>query len=225
MKKLRLVQDPKANSWKTWAQPPVFLTTTSMYDIWGICQTAQRAVSKARSCVSKFTVWFLLCSTGYAFSEDGEYFAYGLSASGSDWVTIKFMKVDGAKELPDVLERVKFSCMAWTHDGKGMFYNSYPQQDGKSDGKLRLPMKVPFSWSRSVAHVTLKEKLNPSKRLFSLEPRFLNGRMLYQCFVCNRSPQNLLVLNKDHLFLFVSLWIDQAILLGFAEFYHASDQL
>jgi hypothetical protein len=24
--------------------------------------------------------------------------------------------------------------MAWTHDGKGMFYNSYPQQDGKSDG-------------------------------------------------------------------------------------------
>ncbi|XP_006736919.2 prolyl endopeptidase-like [Leptonychotes weddellii] len=71
---------------------------------------------------------------GYAFSEDGEYFAYGLSASGSDWVTIKFMKVDGARELPDVLERVKFSCMAWTHDGKGMFYNSYPQQDGKSDG-------------------------------------------------------------------------------------------
>uniref|UniRef100_A0A2K5D4T6 Prolyl endopeptidase n=1 Tax=Aotus nancymaae TaxID=37293 RepID=A0A2K5D4T6_AOTNA len=71
---------------------------------------------------------------GYACSEDGEYFAYGLSASGSDWVTIKFMKVDGAKELPDVLEKVKFSCMAWTHDRKGMFYNSYPQQDGKSDG-------------------------------------------------------------------------------------------
>lgn len=48
------------------------------------------------------------------------------------------MKVDGAKELPDVLERVKFTCMAWTHDGKGMFYNSYPQQDGKSDGMWTL---------------------------------------------------------------------------------------
>uniref|UniRef100_A0A0F7ZB81 Prolyl endopeptidase n=1 Tax=Crotalus adamanteus TaxID=8729 RepID=A0A0F7ZB81_CROAD len=71
---------------------------------------------------------------GFAFSEDGEYFAYGLSSSGSDWVTIKFMKVDSAEELPDTLEMVKFSCMAWTHDGRGMFYNSYPKNDGKSDG-------------------------------------------------------------------------------------------
>ncbi|XP_048386838.1 prolyl endopeptidase-like isoform X2 [Stegostoma tigrinum] len=71
---------------------------------------------------------------GYAFSEDGEYFAYGLSTSGSDWVTIKFLKVDGTVELPDTLERVKFSCMAWTHDAKGIFYNCYLNQDGKSDG-------------------------------------------------------------------------------------------
>lgn len=71
---------------------------------------------------------------GYAFTEDGEYFAYGLSNSGSDWVTIKFMKVSNQEELPDILERVKFSCMSWTHDGVGMFYNSYPKQEGKSDG-------------------------------------------------------------------------------------------
>lgn len=120
----------------------------------GRCQTAQRAVGRARGCVPNFTEDFSCVPIGYAFSEDGEYFAYGLSASGSDWVTIKFMKVDGAKELPDVLERVKFSCMAWTHDGKGMFYNSYPQQDGKSDGKLSG--EAPFSLNRSVISYDFK---------------------------------------------------------------------
>uniref|UniRef100_A0A671PLL1 Prolyl endopeptidase n=1 Tax=Sinocyclocheilus anshuiensis TaxID=1608454 RepID=A0A671PLL1_9TELE len=71
---------------------------------------------------------------GYAFSEDGEYLAYGTSASGSDWVEIRFLRVDGAVLLEDRLERVKFTCMSWTHDGKGLFYNSYPEQEGKSDG-------------------------------------------------------------------------------------------
>lgn len=61
--------------------------------------------------------------------------AYGTSASGSDWVEIRFLRVEGAVPLEDRLERVKFSCMSWTHDGKGLFYNSYPDQEGKSDGK------------------------------------------------------------------------------------------
>ncbi|ELW50062.1 Prolyl endopeptidase [Tupaia chinensis] len=121
---------------------------------------------------------------GYAFSEDGEYFAYGLSASGSDWVTIKFMKVDGAKELPDMLERVKFSCMAWTHDGKGMFYNSYPQQDGKSDGRAmyvvpccmhhhhHLPYAIPYiHMNQRVLYV--QDSLEGEARVF-LDPNLLS---------------------------------------------------
>uniref|UniRef100_A0AAY5E887 Prolyl endopeptidase n=1 Tax=Electrophorus electricus TaxID=8005 RepID=A0AAY5E887_ELEEL len=71
---------------------------------------------------------------GYTFSEDGEYLAYGTSASGSDWVEIHFLRVEGAEPLEDRLERVKFTCMSWTHDGKGLFYNAYPDQEGKSDG-------------------------------------------------------------------------------------------
>lgn len=67
-------------------------------------------------------------------SEECEYFAYGLSSSGSDWVTVHFMKADDLTKLPDVLERVKFSCLAWTHDAKGVFYNCYPPQEGKTDG-------------------------------------------------------------------------------------------
>ncbi|MCI4385499.1 hypothetical protein PGIGA_G00050970 [Pangasianodon gigas] len=67
-------------------------------------------------------------------SEECEYFAYGLSSAGSDWVTVRFMKADDVTQLPDVLERVKFSCLAWTHDAKGIFYNCYPLQHGKADG-------------------------------------------------------------------------------------------
>ncbi|XP_075961859.1 prolyl endopeptidase isoform X1 [Anarhichas minor] len=67
-------------------------------------------------------------------SEECEYFAYGLSSSGSDWVTVSFMKADDLALLPDVLERVKFSCLAWTHDAKGIFYNCYLRQEGKTDG-------------------------------------------------------------------------------------------
>ena len=72
-------------------------------------------------------------------SEDCEYFAYGLSSSGSDWVTLSFMRADDLSQLPDTLERVKFSCLAWTHDAKGVFYNCYPRQDGKTDGEEETP--------------------------------------------------------------------------------------
>ncbi|XP_052763088.1 prolyl endopeptidase-like [Mya arenaria] len=72
--------------------------------------------------------------TGRAFSESGKYMAYGLSESGSDWNTIKFKTAPSAEDLPDVLTRVKFSSMAWTHDDKGIFYNRYPEGDGKADG-------------------------------------------------------------------------------------------
>uniref|UniRef100_A0A8C7W7I8 Prolyl endopeptidase n=1 Tax=Oncorhynchus mykiss TaxID=8022 RepID=A0A8C7W7I8_ONCMY len=67
-------------------------------------------------------------------SDECEYFAYGLSSSGSDWVTVHFLKADDLLTLPDVLDRVKFSCLAWTHDSRGVFYDCYPRQGSKADG-------------------------------------------------------------------------------------------
>ena len=63
----------------------------------------------------------------YAFSEDGEWLAYGVSRSGSDWQSIELLRVaDGVRSEEDVLRWVKFSSIAWTHDGQGFFYSRYP---------------------------------------------------------------------------------------------------
>ena len=96
-----------------------------------------------------------VCSLGTSFSEDGAYLAYGLSSSGSDWVQICFLQVVPCKEdtpagaliLPDRLDHVKFSCMSWTHDGRGMFYNRYPPPAQSCDGEpahlASCPVRLP----------------------------------------------------------------------------------
>ncbi|KAG0570259.1 hypothetical protein KC19_6G148700 [Ceratodon purpureus] len=61
------------------------------------------------------------------FSEDAAYLAYGQSASGSDWITIKVMRVADRVVQSDTLSWAKFSSLAWTHDHKGFFYNRYPE--------------------------------------------------------------------------------------------------
>jgi len=73
--------------------------------------------------------------SGSAFSEDGLIYAYGLSTSGSDWITVHFKRVNPEEpECTEVLEKVKFSSLSWTHDHKGIFYGRYHDHEGKHDG-------------------------------------------------------------------------------------------
>ncbi|CAB3386366.1 Hypothetical predicted protein [Cloeon dipterum] len=68
------------------------------------------------------------------FSEDGKTMCYSLSKSGSDWITIHFRDTQTGRDYPEVLEKVKFSSMTWSHDNKGIYYAMYPEQQGKADG-------------------------------------------------------------------------------------------
>lgn len=38
------------------------------------------------------------------------------------------------EKYPDILEKVKFSTITWTHDNRGIFYGQYRDQQGKTDG-------------------------------------------------------------------------------------------
>ncbi|GAA5931240.1 hypothetical protein JCM1841_000871 [Sporobolomyces salmonicolor] len=74
-----------------------------------------------------------------SFSEDGKWYAYALSRSGSDWSTIYIRPTSvphkpdqevGKDEgrLDDVLRFVKFSSISWTKDSKGFFYQRFPER-------------------------------------------------------------------------------------------------
>ncbi|KFM66287.1 Prolyl endopeptidase, partial [Stegodyphus mimosarum] len=80
----------------------------------------------------------LICVTAQEFSEDGKYMAYALSDCGSDWNKIKIRSVTSGTDFPEVLEKVKFSDISWTHDNQGFFYSMFPETDGKADGTETL---------------------------------------------------------------------------------------
>ena len=62
------------------------------------------------------------------FSHDGSLLAYGLSTSGSDWFTIHIKDVTTGQDMPEKLEKAKFSSIEWTKDGKGDFFLSFLRQ-------------------------------------------------------------------------------------------------
>ncbi len=70
--------------------------------------------------------------SGIAISEDGNFMAYGLSTSGSDWQEWKVRDINTKQDLDDHLKWIKFSGASWTHDHKGFFYSRYNEPNEKT---------------------------------------------------------------------------------------------
>ncbi|MDR3269600.1 MAG: prolyl oligopeptidase family serine peptidase [Tannerella sp.] len=68
--------------------------------------------------------------TGIHFSNNGNYLAYTISRSGSDWSEIYVMDLLTRQHLPDHIQWAKFSGAAW--NGEGFYYSAY---DAPSAGK------------------------------------------------------------------------------------------
>lgn len=63
--------------------------------------------------------------TGQVPSLDGKLLAYGVAKAGSDWQTWRVRDLATGRDLPDVIDWVKFSKAAWTPDHRGFFYARY----------------------------------------------------------------------------------------------------
>lgn len=82
---------------------------------------------------------------GTSFSKDGRFVAYGVQESGSDWRTWKVRDLDTGEDLPDALEHLKFTGLAWDGEGEGFFYAKYPTPDEDSQFQsLNQEMKVMY---------------------------------------------------------------------------------
>ncbi|MDR1980244.1 MAG: prolyl oligopeptidase family serine peptidase [Tannerellaceae bacterium] len=67
---------------------------------------------------------------GYSFSNNGKYFAYSISRSGSDWNEIFVIDLATGKQMPDHILWSKFSGASW--EGDGFYYSAY---DAPTAGK------------------------------------------------------------------------------------------
>jgi prolyl oligopeptidase len=70
--------------------------------------------------------------SAFAPSADAKYAVYGISKAGSDWQQYKVMMLATKRTLPDTLDWVKVSGIAW--QGGGFYYSRYPAPaKGKSE--------------------------------------------------------------------------------------------
>lgn len=83
--------------------------------------------------------------SGTSVSDDGRYFAYGLSESGSDWNTWHVIEVETGRRMEDELRWVKFSGAGWVPDGSGFYYSRYaPPAEGQELKDTNLNQKLYF---------------------------------------------------------------------------------
>ena len=63
----------------------------------------------------------------WAPSPDGQLVAWTASESGSDWRTLRVLRVSDGQTLPEVIPNVRFTTITWTPDSSAFAYQAYPR--------------------------------------------------------------------------------------------------
>jgi prolyl oligopeptidase len=78
-------------------------------------------------------------------SEDGRYLAYARSEAGSDWQQVFVLDVATGTQQADHLKWARFTGLVWTKDGRGFYYNRYPEPpEGEQHQTAALNQMVYF---------------------------------------------------------------------------------
>jgi len=100
----------------------------------------------------------------FRLSKDGRYAVVGLSKGGSDWQEYQVMDMRTKQYLPEKLEWVKVSGVAW--QGDGFYYSRYPQPDGSALAAKNENHQVFFhklSTPQSADRLVFEDKANPQR--------------------------------------------------------------
>ena len=73
--------------------------------------------------------------SSYFPSPQGNFFAYMVQESGSDWRSVQVMNLGNGEVLDDDLEWLKYTSLSWARDDSGFYYNRFPAEE--SDVKFQ----------------------------------------------------------------------------------------
>ncbi len=113
-----------------------------------------------------------------AFSTDGCYLAFELKNSRSGWATIKVLDLETGSELPDRVQRVKNSRIAWK--GKGFYYGCYAMPEGGRGFPPEEFQEIRYHRLGSLQKEDALVFMDPSRPDLRLSPKtFSDGRYLF----------------------------------------------
>ncbi len=117
----------------------------------------------------------------WSASDDGRYVAFGVQNGGTDWRTIKVLDVDSGETAEDVVERARFTRIAWAPDGSGFFYSRYPAPlEGTAMDASLANQAVYFhklGTTQDVDRLVYSTPQDP--KLLNIAERVTNGRYLH----------------------------------------------